>query len=983
MLDATGLRLGLFIARSSRTDPLRARAPQRPRHRPLLPCRRISALLCPEAEAVALLVDRCLTAGLLAPGLIHPTVHVDLTTTDALMGWLFCLFTALPAGAAAYFASRSMLESQETWRRVREEQEAPKVEEKILYGVDVSQSKFLMLPTVEAAVHFAALAHKDQMRLTGKPYVTHCIHTGLIFEELLTSFVDDSRAEVAAMAAVLHDVLDDTNVTVEEVKKAFGPEVGDLVQQVSELSSMVQLLRRRRRVMEGGRAAEQGVEEEDLLRSTILKSAREPLVLLIKLADRLHNMRTAYALEPAKRRSVALETRSIFCRLAERLGLFALKAELEDLSFAVTQPQDFQNVYRQLCGMWGVSSFTDSEPMSSDDLSRLAIPPYLGIAGVELPKSATTYLDEPLYIARGDTLTGDVGTQRPLQETLAEGRGSSDQGTAVLDPPATSVALDCGVQGSVQGGANQYCQGTSTVPIWVEEDVPGVSGLSCDDDGIRRQGAMCTNAGPEKRVLSTGFSQPCANSSRDGLDQQIAIVDAPSQPASLPVGAPATWETLTSEDCRQMLACVNPFTSVMFTWSGPAGNKGFGLDFIRCRTEELLQEISILSFGAGYNIEVYGRVKSLYSTYKKMKRKAASIDEAYDVLALRIVVDSESNKDNSAARRLCYQLLSTVQRLWKPVRSELDDYIAVPKYSGYQSLHTSVIGPGKVPFEVQIRTRSMHVDAEYGNAAHWTYKELPVLSGQDGPQGQGTWGPKVGQPVVRIRNGSYLDGVIVNCEHNQRHLLVAVSLKKHLQRQEGSRLASMDEYRWMVDYVEAQGWYEAGQGDVNVVLEHYVLCVDGAYHKVDHYGHKQEVIARPLEPPQQAMGLARQCVPGAGGGKQGKGGEAASRIQQEINLKARYLRQMLDFCAELDLECPDSETIHVMLWPEGQIRSFPTGTTAGDVLSSGGYIEIVDEGTEAHRPMSKLVNVNNQLVHEDTQLKDGDYVVLSRDLVRI
>ena len=73
----------------------------------------------------------------------------------------------------------------------------------------------------------------------------------------------------------------------------------------------------------------------------------------------------------------------------------------------------------------------------------------------------------------------------------------------------------------------------------------------------------------------------------------------------------------------------------------------------------------------------------------------------------------------------CYQIMPTVQRLWKPIFGEFDDYIVHPKPSGYQSLHTAVIGPDKVPMEVQIRTSSMHHEAEYGQAAHWAYKDAP------------------------------------------------------------------------------------------------------------------------------------------------------------------------------------------------------------------------------------------------------------------
>lgn len=87
-----------------------------------------------------------------------------------------------------------------------------------------------------------------------------------------------------------------------------------------------------------------------------------------------------------------------------------------------------------------------------------------------------------------------------------------------------------------------------------------------------------------------------------------------------------------------------------------------------------------------------------------------------------------------AAVEACYQIMPTVQRLWKPIFGEFDDYIVHPKPSGYQSLHTAVIGPDRVPMEVQIRTSSMHHEAEYGQAAHWAYKDAPPAPQQPPPK---------------------------------------------------------------------------------------------------------------------------------------------------------------------------------------------------------------------------------------------------------
>ena len=120
------------------------------------------------------------------------------------------------------------------------------------------------------------------------------------------------------------------------------------------------------------------------------------------------------------------------------------------------------------------------------------------------------------------------------------------------------------------------------------------------------------------------------------------------------------------------------------------------------------------------NAEVTGRVKHIYSIWRKMRRKGISFDEVYDIRALRILVDTE---------RECYSVLGVVHALWRNIPHEFDDYIANPKENGYRSLHTAVKGPDNRILEVQIRTREMHDEAEYGVCAHWRYKHTDQASG--------------------------------------------------------------------------------------------------------------------------------------------------------------------------------------------------------------------------------------------------------------
>jgi len=126
------------------------------------------------------------------------------------------------------------------------------------------------------------------------------------------------------------------------------------------------------------------------------------------------------------------------------------------------------------------------------------------------------------------------------------------------------------------------------------------------------------------------------------------------------------------------------------------------------------KELGRLLAQAGVHAEMYGRKKHIYSIYRKMNRKNRPFEEIYDVIGVRILVETVQD---------CYSVLGIVHGRWHPIPGEIDDYIATPKESMYQSLHTAVIGPDGHPVEIQIRTQEMHHVAEYGIAAHWRYKE--------------------------------------------------------------------------------------------------------------------------------------------------------------------------------------------------------------------------------------------------------------------
>lgn len=334
-------------------------------------------------------------------------------------------------------------------------------------------------PLVERAVQFAIQAHSGQKRNSGEPYVVHPIAAA-------TTCATMQLDRDTIIAALLHDVPEDTNVTLEEIQQVFGEKVARLVDGVTKLSKI-----KWTPVDEhSSRAQHEKQEQAENLRKMFLAMVDDVRVVLIKLADRLHNMQTLQFKSPEKQVKIATETLEIFAPLANRLGIWHIKWQLEDLCFMYLHPQEYQEL---------VSALYDKRESRERHLKR--------------------------------------------------------------------------VQGVI------------------------------------------------KKSLSEAGITP---------------------------------------------------------------------------------------------IDVSGRPKHIYSIYKKMQRKRLPLDQIYDVLAVRLIVEDV---------RDCYAALGVIHTLWRPVPGEFDDYIANPKESLYQSLHTAVIALDAKPLEVQIRTKEMHQVAEYGIAAHWRYKE--------------------------------------------------------------------------------------------------------------------------------------------------------------------------------------------------------------------------------------------------------------------
>ena len=322
---------------------------------------------------------------------------------------------------------------------------------------------------IEKAFDLAKEAHNGQCRKSGEPYIIHPLWVAIILADLEM----DKETIVAGM---LHDVVEDTAVTDGQIRQEFGEEVALLVDGVTKLGQL-------------SYSSDKLEVQAENLRKMFLAMAKDIRVIIIKLADRLHNMRTLQFMRPEKQKEKARETMDIYAPIAQRLGISKIKTELDDLALKYSQPDVFYDLVDQI------------------------------------------------------------------------------------------------------------------------------------------------NARKTERE-----------------------------------------------------------------------------EFV----QQIVEEVSRHIKNAGIRAEVNGRVKHFFSIYKKMVNQDKTVDQIYDLFAVRIIVDSVKD---------CYAALGVIHEMYTPIPGRFKDYIAMPKANMYQSLHTTLMSSVGQPFEIQIRTQEMHKTAEYGIAAHWKYKE--------------------------------------------------------------------------------------------------------------------------------------------------------------------------------------------------------------------------------------------------------------------
>ena len=369
-----------------------------PRPRPVATPARPRASLGDLLHGASAAADAAAAAAETIPNIVrdvHPTstIHTDTHVFPGLdqyasVGVHFNIPVVL--ASTALVTSAGVLLVSQLWERVWKERvfpdEAAAAEKHptVLCGVDCSAYPVFSEAKVVRAAAFAERWHHGQFRRSGEPYVTHSIEAAVILAAMLPANVSGRKYVDAIVACILHDVVDDTDCELDDVEAEFGSFVAKLVSDVSTLGKLPQILRRSQRRRSESVAVEREDGEREVLgmdmaelaslRRLLWFQVNDPRCFLIKFADRLHNMRTIYALDPVKARFVAVETLQVWCYFAEQVGMFGAKAEMEDLSFATLDSETFRAVINARVDEW-VLNEVDADARMAAKAKKPPMPP--------------------------------------------------------------------------------------------------------------------------------------------------------------------------------------------------------------------------------------------------------------------------------------------------------------------------------------------------------------------------------------------------------------------------------------------------------------------------------------------------------------------------------------------------------------------------------------------------------------------------------
>ena len=850
-----------------------------------------------------------------------------------------------------------------------------------LCGVDCSAYPIFGDPTVQRAVAFAARWHHGQYRRTGETYVTHCIEAALILAAMLPTTAPGAVAKKkyvdAVAACVLHDVVDDTECELQDVRLAFGDTVATLVADVSTLGKLPQILRRsqRRRAENAAAAAAKRAEsggsesgasrtragfekrhlpDADLERDAVreagmtgraLKIAetrenfegvdvlelaslrrmlwslvRDPRCFLIKFADRIHNMRTAYAVDPAKAKFVANETLQVWCSFAEQLGMFAAKAEMEDLSFAVKDPESFRAVINARYDAWGVDGVEASRRRK------------------KFAKRFERRKAEEVRALEGyaDSASRAISASADAEDDVA----SREDGTVRRNREMKNLQTNEGGEKAIVSGA--VLSGRPALRAkWTWEPPTGAD-VQMFFERIRRG----ENAGTPQDLRVSRADRKARAAAETARRVAEAARARALEEERLKRAKPLTPE---QESSRALLACVPPFdvlrasnrssaaaaAAAAATAAADAATAaavaGAGADasarayadarmggasleasleaLQKCR-DTTLRSLQLDALAPGLRVDIEGRLKSAHSTHLKMRRKKASFAQVCDARALRVVVGEPGEQPGTREEVMaCYDLVEAIHKLYRPVDGESDDYVSNPKPSGYQSLHTAVVGPDGALLEFQVRTRAMHEAAEFGDAAHWLYKDFiadadaagredtdtsvnnvsspfasPALKNRNGDANRSGVAVAAGAPVLIVRGarGDRLAAGVVCWAQGSRMHVVEPARGDAFAPGFANAAGVVDVAEWvamglhesLLERAVAGGRLEPRQTGRGYAVIEFALCSDGRWHQRDAYGRVLgSTVADPLDV--DALLDALETSSAESSAERAKGGENA------------------------------------------------------------------------------------------------------------